>query len=139
MIVLKAVKPPKSIPDINSIANGRRFVYNSVGKLYSNYEWRDLWLQMLHIYFPRTLMKVIPKETLEYVVLKYYLVVSISLEIIVRRSIQFINYTASDRGLFTTAWESCRSIQIRNDVTFDFKCCALISRGLRWKLYQKKL
>ena len=82
-------------------------------------------------------MKVIPKETLEYVVLKYYLVVSISLEIIVRRSIQFINYTASDRGLFTTAWESC--IQIRNDVTFDFKWCALISRGLWWKLYQKKL
>ena len=73
-------------------------------------------------------MKVILKETLEYVVLKYYLVVSITLEIIVRRSIQFINYTASDRSLFTTAWESC--IQIRNDVTFDFKCCALISRGL---------
>ena len=140
MIVLKAVKPPKSIPDSaisTHIANGRRFVYNSVGKLYSNYEWRDLWLQMLHIYFPLTLMKVIPKETLEYVVLKNYLVVSISLEIIVRRSIQFINYTASDRGLFTTAWESC--IQIRNDVTFDFKCCALISRGLWWKLYQKKL
>ena len=77
-------------------------------------------------------MKVILKETLEYmyVVLKYYLVVvvSISLEIIVRRSIQFINYNASDRGLFTTAWESC--IQIRNDVTFDSKCCAFISCGL---------
>ena len=41
MIVLKAVKPPKSIPDSGistHIANGRRFVYNSVGKLYSNYE-----------------------------------------------------------------------------------------------------
>ena len=40
MIVLKAVKPPKSIPDSAiyqlNIANGRRFVYNSVGKLYSN-------------------------------------------------------------------------------------------------------
>ena len=40
-------------------------------------------------------------------------------------------------GLFTTAWESC--IQIRNDVTFDSKCCTFISRELWWKLYQKKL
>ena len=73
-------------------------------------------------------MKVIPKETLDYVVLKYYLVESISLKIIVRWFIYFINYTASDRGLFATAWESC--IQIVNDVTFDSKCCAFISRGL---------
>ena len=37
MIVLKAVKPPKSIPDSaisTQLQNGRRFVYNSVGKLY---------------------------------------------------------------------------------------------------------
>ena len=34
-------------------------------------------------------MKVISKETLDNVVFKYYLVVSISLKIIVRRSISF--------------------------------------------------
>ena len=44
---------------------------------------------MLRINFSRTLMKVIPKETLDNVVFKCYLVVSISLKIIVRRSIYF--------------------------------------------------
>ena len=73
MIVFKAVKPPKSIPDsaistkLQMAAGLFTTAWESCIQIINDVTFD---FKCGHIYFPRTLMKVIPKETLDHVVLK---------------------------------------------------------------------